>query len=167
MSIVAKQSEPDRPIRGLGVQPVSKDAACVAALRICLSDAVVLSFMAQGFHWNVSGRDFTQLHTLFGNIYEDVYEAVDPLAENIRKIDAEAPYLLSDFQRYTTITQVATPVDASTMIRTLHEANEQATKALNSAFAIATDMNLQGIADFLAGRIDMHTKWSWMLRESM
>jgi len=166
VSIVAKQSEPDRPIRG-AVRPVRKEAACVAALRICLSDAVVFSFMAQGFHWNVSGRDFTQLHMLFGEIYEDVQGSVDPLAENIRKMDAEAPFLLGEFMRYTSITQVATPVDASTMLRTLLEANMQVTENLKSAFDVANDLNLQGIANFLADRIDKHRKWSWMLRESV
>lgn len=167
MSIVSKQAEPDRPIRPGVPTPVRKEAACVAALRIVLSDTVVFQFMAQGFHWNVSGRDFVQLHDLFGDIYEDAQAAIDPTAENIRKMDGEAPYLLGDFQRYTTLDQVATPVDATTMIRTLMAANEQVIASLNSAFAIADDLNLQGIADFLAGRIDMHKKWGWMLRESI
>lgn len=167
MSIVAKQSDPDRPLRPGLLTPVRKEAACIAALRIVLSDTVVFQFMAQGFHWNVSGRDFVQLHGLFGDIYEDAQEAIDPIAENIRKMDGEAPYLLADFQRFTTLDQVATPVDATTMIRTLLVANMQVVRSLEEALAIADDLNLQGVADFLAGRIDMHKKWGWMLRETI
>jgi starvation-inducible DNA-binding protein len=167
VSIVAKQSEPDVPVRFGSVTPVRKDAALVTSLRIVLSNTVVFAFMAQGYHWNVTGRDFTQLHDLFGDIYEDAQAAIDPTAENIRKMGGEAPYMLGDFQRYSTVEQTATPIDATTMIRTLAVANMQVIETLNDAFAIANDINEQGIADFLASRIDMHQKWGWMLRESI
>jgi starvation-inducible DNA-binding protein len=167
VSIVAKQSEPDVPLRFGRVTPVRKDAALVTSLRIVLSNTVIFGFMAQGYHWNVTGRDFTQLHDLFGDIYEDTFGAVDPTAENIRKMGGEAPYLLGDFQRYSTVDQIATPIDATTMIRTLAAANMQVIETLNDTFAIANDLNEQGVADFLAARIDMHQKWGWMLRESI
>lgn len=167
MSIVSKQAEPDVPVRFGSVTPVQKDAACVTSLRIVLSNTIVFAFMAQGYHWNVTGRDFAQLHDLFGDIYEDAFGAVDPTAENIRKMGGEAPFMLGDFQRYSTVEQIAAPIDATTMLRTLAVANMQVIETLNDAFAIANDINEQGIADFLAGRIDMHQKWGWMLRESI
>lgn len=166
MSIVSKQSEPDVILRPGAPTPVQKDSACISVLRITLADAITLGFLAQGFHWNVSGPDFPQLHDLFGRVYEDTFDSVDPLAENIRKLGGEAPFLLSDFQRLTSIDQVSTPVDAATMVRALLAANRQMITTLNEAFTIATAMNYQGIADFLAGRIDSHHKWEWMLRET-
>jgi starvation-inducible DNA-binding protein len=167
VSIVAKQTEPDLPVRVGSPVPVRKDAACVTSLRINLSNLVVFGFMAQGFHWNVTGRDFYQLHELFGEIYEDAFEAIDPMAEQIRTMGASAPFTLDEFQRLAMIDIVTAPIDASAMIRTLLTANDQVTAALNEAFAIATDINAQGIVDFLAGRIDRHQKWAWMLRESL
>ena len=167
MSIVAKQAEPDRPIRVGGPTPIRKDAACITSLRINLSNLVVFGFMAQGFHWNVSGRDFYQLHELFGDIYEDAFEAVDPMAEHIRIMGGDAPFTLDEFQRLAMVDVVSAPIDATAMIRTLLAANDQVVSALNEAFAIANDINAQGTADFLAGRLDMHGKWSWMLRESI
>jgi len=37
------------------------------------------------------GPDFHQYHSFFAMIYEDVASAIDPLAENMRKLGALAP----------------------------------------------------------------------------
>lgn len=166
MSIVSKQSEPDIIFRPGTVTPVSKEAALISALRMVVSDGVTLSYLAQGFHWNVSGPDFPQLHELFEEIYEDVYGGIDPCAENIRKLGGQAPFLLSEFQRLSSIDQIGTPIDAPGMVRTLYTANRQMLYTVRDAFAIATTVNEQGVADFLAGRIDSQQKWDWMLRET-
>ena len=56
------------------------------ALKGLLCNAIVFYFTAHRAHWNVTGPDFAEYHELFGDIYDDVYDAVDPLAENIRKL---------------------------------------------------------------------------------
>ena len=166
MSIVSKQSEADIILRPGTPTPMRKEAALISSLRMTLADEVTLSFLAQGFHWNVAGPDFPQLHELFGDIYGDVYGAIDPTAENIRKLGGEAPFLLSEYQRLTSIDQIGTPIDAQGMVRSLKSANAQMIGTLKDTFAIADSVNEQGIADFIAGRIDMQQKWDWMLRET-
>lgn len=167
MSIVSKQAEPDKALRPGVSAPIRKDSACIVSLRIVLANTVVFGYMAQGFHWNVTGPDFPQLHELFGNIYEDAFDSIDPTAENIRKLGGEAPFMLDDFQRLSTIDTVSAPIDAPAMLRALLAAVDQLLRSVNDAFAIATDINEQGIADFLASRDDMLKKWAWQLRESI
>jgi starvation-inducible DNA-binding protein len=166
--IVSKQSDQGFPIRpgSRDVSPVAKDAACVAVLRMALADLVVFQFMAQGFHWNVKGPRFPQLHEMFGEIYEEAQVAVDPMAENIRKMGGEAPYMMGEFSRLTRIDQVATPVDDHSMIRSLLYANATVLETLKEASAIAEQIRAFGVMDFLGGRIDVHEKWAWMLGET-
>jgi DNA-binding ferritin-like protein len=38
---------------------------------------------------------------------------------------------------------------------------------LKQAFNVANGENEQGVANFIAERIDMHQKWSWQLRASL
>jgi len=66
-------------------------------LAVILSDTVAYKFAAQGYHWNVKGPNFYQFHEFFGELYEDAEGAIDPTAENIRKLGFEAPYSLGDF----------------------------------------------------------------------
>lgn len=46
---------------------------------------------AQLSHWNVVGRDFYQLHLLFGRVYEILDEQTDVLAEQARGLGIEIP----------------------------------------------------------------------------
>lgn len=132
-----------------------------------LSDVVSLGFLTQGYHWNVKGMNFAQFHEFFAEIYEDIDSAIDPLAENIRKLGFDAPYLLEDFQGMTCIHQERIGGDPLAMLASLAEANSIVSNCYVGAFALADSCNEQGIADFLAGRIDMHAKWQWQLEASL
>ena len=69
----------------------------IEELTEALADVVSFYFRAHGAHWNVIGPDFSEYHNLFNEIYEDVYSSIDPLAENLRKLGAPAPFQLPAF----------------------------------------------------------------------
>jgi starvation-inducible DNA-binding protein len=139
-------------------------ADCLAE---CLSNAVVLSYKAQGHHWNVKGMKFSMFHEFFGEIYEDVYGSIDPLAENMLKVGVNAPYRLQEFASLTSISDAEVGSDAKMMVVDLLEANKTMLNCLMDCFAAANAANQQGVADFIAGRIDMHQKWNWQLSASI
>lgn len=135
----------------------------VTALGKLLADVYAMSIMAQGAHWNVEGDDFHQFHEFFGEIYEDVYGSVDPIAENIRKVGAYAPAGLSAFAKLTVIKDGAPESDAERLCEDLLAANDKVIRNIDVAFKAATAANEQGIANFLSERDDMHKKWRWQL----
>jgi starvation-inducible DNA-binding protein len=146
------------------MQPPKGDSDLAQHLAKVLGSVVTFQFLAQGYHWNVKGRDFYEFHAFFGEIYEDAHESVDPLAENIRKLGYEAPYFLSDFVDLSVIDGGQRQLgNATEMARSLYVENMKLVEALTKAFNVADNCNEQGIADFLAGRIDMHNKWAWQL----
>ena len=146
-------------------QPSNVDLA--KKLAHLLSDVVSLSFIAQGHHWNIKGPNFYQFHEFFAEIYEDTSSAVDPLAENIRKLGFNAPYLLTDFSEMTCINQERVDGDAGESLNSLVAANATVTSCYAEAFQLAENCNQPGIADFLAGRHDMHQKWQWQLESTL
>jgi len=150
------------------VEMVDASANLVSALRSLLSDAVTFYLRAHGYHWNVIGPDFAEYHSLFGAVYSDVYESVDPIAENIRKLDGMAPFRLPELMALRTIvdTPVASPLPA-VMALDLHSGNESVLASLRMAFDAAVAANEQGIANFISERIDAHQKHAWMLKASV
>jgi starvation-inducible DNA-binding protein len=139
----------------------------VGSLGACLSNAVVLSLKAQGHHWNVVGPDFAQFHSFFAEIYTDVYASIDPLAENMRKLGVPAPYRLPEFMAMTVVTDNEVGGSSQAMISDLFVANDATIACLYESFNLASENGQQGIADFLASRIDAHEKWRWQLRSFM
>ena len=133
-------------------------------LRDLLGDVVTFKFLAHGFHWNVRGINFAQYHEFFGEIYEDADSSIDPIAENIRKLNFDAPFRLSDFMESADEIEPTDSSDPLEMSRSLYMANEDVRESIIHALAVADELGEQGIVNFLAERQDMHSKWQWQLR---
>jgi len=120
---------------------------------------------AQQFHWNVEGPDFAQLHEFFGELYNEVYDnSIDRTAEYIRTLDDYSPGSFERFQELSEIKGQTKIPRARLMIEELLANNGQMLALLNQCFAEAEQENQQGIANFIAERIDAHGKHGWMLR---
>ena len=138
----------------------------VEHLKVVLANVVTLKFKAHGYHWNVEGPLFAEFHALFETIYTDIDESIDPFAENIRKLGDYAPYKLSTFQAITELPETSVTTNPIAMASDLLIANDQVVECLMEVFDQANDERQQGVANFVAERIDAHQKWSWQLRVS-
>ena len=135
------------------------------SLKTLLATEYAFVIKAQFFHWNVEGPDFAELHGFFGAIYDEVYDnSIDKTAEYIRTLEDYTP---GSFERFQELSQIAgqTKVPrARLMIEELLADNGRMIELLNNCFAEAEAENQQGIANFIAERIDAHGKHGWMLR---
>jgi starvation-inducible DNA-binding protein len=133
-------------------------------LKTLLATQYALSIKAQNFHWNVEGPDFAQYHDFFANFYEEVYSAVDKIAEYIRTLDEYSPGSFERFLELSVIQGQTKIPRARLMIEELLDNNNTIIDLLNQCFASAEQENNQGIANFVAERLDAHGKHGWMLR---
>ena len=143
--------------------------ALLAALRLIKADVFTYYTKAHGYHWNVEGMLFDQFHNMFSDIYEDAYGSIDTLAEWIRIFGKYAPfdvtteYALSNV-KYDLMDNTGNPFD---MLQSLLASNDVIIAALKSAFNVATGSNEQGVANFIAERIDAHEKWRWKISSTL
>lgn len=137
----------------------------VDELKILLATSYAFAVKAQHFHWNVQGPDFPQYHKFFGKIYEEVFDnAIDQLAEYIRVLNSYTPGSLTRIKELSQIEDQLKIPRAELMMVELYENNETLLKMFKEAFHVAEQEDEQGIADFIASRIDAHGKHGWMLR---
>jgi starvation-inducible DNA-binding protein len=142
------------------------NAELVDALKETLSNAVVLYFAAHRAHWNVEGPDFFEYHGLFEEIYGDVYGSLDSFAENIRKLGGFPP-VLSEMEDGAAYEDDSDSSDAKDLALNLYIKNNDFIENLKILFEVASNSNEQGIANFIADRIDKQQKWAWQLRSSL
>lgn len=133
-------------------------------LKVLLSTQFAYAVKSQFFHWNVEGSDFGQLHDFFGTLYTDAFGAIDPIAEYIRTLDEYAPGSLTRFSEMSLVEDQLRIPNATLMLQELLKDTEVILSLLKETFDDATAEGEEGIADFLAGRIDLHGKWRWQLR---
>lgn len=132
-----------------------------------LADTFVMYLKAHSFHWNVEGSDFSQYHDFFGGIYEEVYGAVDPTAEQIRALDGYAAGTLTRYMSLTSIKETITVPPARDMLHDLQNANDKVLETIKEAQLNADRQGEIGLSNFLQDRYDAHKKHGWMIRATL
>jgi starvation-inducible DNA-binding protein len=136
----------------------------IEMMRKSLADTFVMYLKAHNYHWNVEGPNFSEYHSFLSNLYTELHDAVDPIAEHIRALDAYAPGSLTRFLELAEVqdeTTIPAPIE---MMRRLSADNQIVLNTLNLTFKLAEKFDKQGLMNFLADRIDTHNKHGWMLR---
>ena len=136
----------------------------IEMMKKVLADTFALYLKAHNYHWNVEGSNFPQYHEFFGNLYEELHDAVDPIAEHIRALDAYAPGSFTRFMELTEIEDELSVPAGVEMARRLMTDNERVMATLDVAQKLADTVGKSGLANFLQERIDIHSKHQWMLR---
>jgi starvation-inducible DNA-binding protein len=116
------------------------------------------------FHWNVEGPNFPQYHELFDDLYNDVWQTTDTIAEHIRAIQGYAPGSLGRFKDLSRIQDQVDPPSAQEMIMIALLDNNEMVSTLTEVYHLAEDAGEIGLANFLQDRIIAHKKHGWMLR---
>lgn len=151
----------------LGLNDSSRETVA-DALAAVLADTYTLSIKTQNFHWNVTGRDFPQLHAMFGEQYEALGEAIDEIAERMRALGHFAPGGLQAFAKLTEIKDApANPPAAKEMVRQLMQDHETVARRARQAEKSVDGAGDKESADLLIERMTAHGKTAWMLRAQL
>ena len=133
-------------------------------LKVLLGSTFAFYVKIHGFHFNIEGDNFPQYHEFLGDFYTEVYGSIDPIGEYIRTLDSYTPGSLTRYAELTIIQDQLKIPRAELMFAELYEDNAKMIELLNHCFASATQENKQGIANFIAERLDAHEKHQWQLR---
>jgi len=137
-------------------------------LRMNLADTFALYLKTHNYHWNVEGENFYEYHKFLDDIYNELWEAVDAIAEHIRAIGEYAP---GSFSRYSELTvikdETGFPETGLDMIKQLAEDNDKVISRLKVSQMLAEQVGEVGVANFLQDRIDIHNKHQWMFKATI
>lgn len=142
---------------------IDGQAELAKALTACVADSYVLMIKTQGYHWNVAGPLFKSVHELTEEHYQDLFGAIDEMAERIRALGYPAPVSAADMTGCSRLEEETDVPDAGTILKTLVADHETVTKGLRSATEQAEADKDVATADLLTERIAFHEKAIWML----
>jgi starvation-inducible DNA-binding protein len=136
----------------------------VEALKRAQATSFAFYLKAHNYHWNVEGANFAEYHEFLGDLYGEVFGAVDAIAEHIRTLDAYAPGSFTRFQQLSSIEDEMSVPSGRMMMAKLLADNQRVIGDLMAAHREAEILGKRGIVNFLEDRIDAHDKHGWMLR---
>jgi starvation-inducible DNA-binding protein len=128
------------------------------------ADTFALYAKAHYYHWNVEGPDFAQYHEFLNKLYDELFAAVDVLAEEVRALNQYAPGAHRMLMELTKIQDDNTIPDGVEMFRRLLADNETVMEGLVTAYMSADAAGEIGLSNLLQDRFDVHKKHGWMLR---
>ena len=129
-----------------------------------LADTYTLYLKTHSFHWNVTGPMFQTLHLMFMGQYNEIWLAVDLIAERIRSLGFPAPASYTQFAALTSIQDSEGVPKAREMIQQLVAGQEAVVRTAREILPIAEQAGDQPTVDLLSARMEVHEKNAWMLR---
>ncbi|MGA7476090.1 MAG: DNA starvation/stationary phase protection protein [Thermoplasmata archaeon] len=138
----------------------------IEALRREQANAVQLYLQYKGYHWNVFGPSFHDLHLLFDTHATQVFETIDELAERQRILGAPAEYTLEAMRAASNlVAEEKIPATPREMIEHLVASHRRVIGTLKGGFELADRLRDPGTADLFARLVQLHEKAEWFLRE--
>ena len=129
-----------------------------------LADSYALMALTHSAHWNVEGPGFFALHTAFQTQYEELFTAIDEIAERIRALGAYAVGGLSAFAALAGMKEFTAPLSQEDYVKALLKANDVLLADAAKARDLAGETNDAESQDLMIGRITLHQKTAWMLK---
>ena len=140
-------------------------------LQDVLADTYGLYLATHNYHWNVEGSKFIILHKLFEDQYNELFLAVDLIAERIRALgDYALPFEGDNIIKISKMTSNALNKEskaderAERMVHNLIELNEAVIKSCQWAKEEFRNVNDDESDNLMVERITVHQKALWMLR---
>ena len=129
-----------------------------------LADNFSLYMKTHNFHWNVKGPMFQTLHVMFEAQYNELWLALDAIAERIRALGFPAPGTPSEYGKLSSIPETQGVPDAKEMVRILVQGHEAVARTARKIYPAAEKASDEPTADLLTQRLQVHEKTAWMLR---
>lgn len=150
----------------IGIPSENREKIAEGLTRV-LADTYTLYLKTHSYHWNVTGPQFNTLHTMFMDQYNELWLAIDEIAERIRSLGVVAPGSYSAFAKLTSIDEDSDVPTAEGMLRNLLTGHEVVVRTARSVLPLAGEASDEPTADLLTQRMQASEKTAWMIRSML
>jgi len=141
-----------------------KSTKIVKDLNILLADYQQFYMNLRGFHWNVKGKSFFELHLKFEELYNDINLKVDEIAERILALDGTPLHSFTDYQAISRIKEVKGLTDGAEMVKSILGDFKSLIEAQRAILQKAGKNEDEGTITLMSDYITQEEKTVWMLK---
>lgn len=140
-----------------------QSAKIVTHLNQLLANYHVLYMNVRGYHWNISGPHFFELHVKFEETYNDLLLKIDEVAERILTLGHQPHHAYSEFLKSASITEDINVTDDKGTLSGLLLGYSTLLGQQRTLLELATEANDEGTASLMSDYIKDQEKQVWML----
>ena len=139
----------------------------IGHLETLLADSYALMAQTYLAHWNVEGPNFFGLHTAFQTQYEELFTAIDEIAERIRALGGYAPGGLAMLDKMSEIGGMERKLDSQDYLSHLAEYHQILINSATKGRDAAGEAGDAETEDLFIARLQVHEKTLWMLKSAL
>lgn len=133
------------------------------ALNHLLANYQVFYMNVRGYHWNIKGKEFFQLHAKFEELYTDLQTKIDEIAERILTLDEQPLHSFSSYLAHAQINEHTNVTDANSTMQGLSNGFSTLVGQQRDVLSLASDAHDEGTASQMSDYIREQEKLIWML----
>jgi len=118
----------------------------------------------RGFHWNIKGKDFFELHLKFEEFYDDAVIKIDEIAERILTLDGTPLHKFEDYINQSSIEVAKGLFDGKTSVNIVMANFSILLQKERAILNLAGDANDEGTVSLMSDYISQTEKTLWMLK---
>ncbi|QCR23555.1 Dps family protein [Pontibacter sp. SGAir0037] len=117
----------------------------------------------RGFHWNIKGIYFFQLHAKFEELYNNALTKIDAIAERILTIGQQPLHTFSDYTRVSSVRETANVSDGKEAVAATAEGLRTLLGLEREILTLASETGDEGTVGLISEDINENEKTLWML----
>ena len=131
-------------------------------LNVLLSNLQVLYINSRGFHWNIKGDNFFELHLKFEELYTDLQLKIDEVAERILTLGHVPDHSYSDYLKHAKIQEVKNQGNGKEALKSVMESLSILLDEEREILQLSTEANDEGTNALMSDYIRQQEKLVWM-----
>lgn len=131
-------------------------------LNTLLSNLQVFYINARGFHWNITGEKFFELHAKFEELYNDLLVKVDEVAERILTLGNTPTHSFTAYLQQSSITEATNISDGKEAIQLILEGFQTLLTVERDILHLANEAGDEGTSALMSDYIRQQEKTVWM-----
>src|SRR5690554_284506 len=116
----------------------------------------------RGYHWNIKGDKFFELHDKFQELYEDLFIKIDEVAERIRTLGHTPNHKFSIYQKEAKIKESSEVADGIQDMKDTLESFKTIIILQREILDLSADANDEGTNALMSDYISEQEKLVWM-----
>ena len=132
-------------------------------LNLLLADYQVLYMNVRGYHWNIKGRNFYELHARFEEVYNDLIIKVDEVAERILTLEATPVHGYSKYLELSELSEAVDVTDGTLAVQQIISAYRALLVKQRAILNMASELGDEGTVSLLSDYISQQEKETWMM----
>ncbi|MBP7487426.1 MAG: DNA starvation/stationary phase protection protein [Parabacteroides sp.] len=135
----------------------------VDSLQQLLADYQVFYTNLRGFHWNIKGNQFFVLHKQYEEMYNNVSEKADELAERILMLGGEPVNKFSEYLKVARVKEVSGVSSASESLKNVLDTYSYFIGEERKLLALASELADEATVALMSDYLKEQEKLVWML----